>query len=454
MIAAEALLAKWARVVQEDPGALLVGEGGRSTWTDRRGVELLRQDWSTRLRPGCLPRTVVMAQSANGADWLGLALAVWELDAILVPLDPLTREAERARLVEALRPALEIVDGAVKAHANPRRFRAPVILGKVTSGSSGTPKALFFSAAEMIADGRQVESGMGIGRGDLNLAAIPFGHSYGLGNLVLPALIAGRPVVCASAVFPRVLIEEAVWGGATVFPATPPLLRSLLRTDLTSDDWPQLRLVICAGARLDPALACSFATEFGRPVHNFYGSSETGGIAFDRSGKMGQRGETVGMPLPGVRLTSSRSGRLVVSSPAVCSHGNRCRLDGQPAVVLADRGQLKDDGAIILRGRTAKLLKIGARRVDAREIEGVLRTVPGVVDCLVALCPGGGEGDILGAVVAGNPDRAHLRSVAKASLAAWKVPKRFRVIPEMPITARGKLDRAAALAWLTSNEPH
>lgn len=448
---AASLLAAWRRLLEAAPDAPLCAEGASGRWTSRAGVEALRRAWLERLPPAVGTGRAVFLQEENGPGWLGLVLALWTRGAIAIPLDPLTREAERDRLAAAINPIACVVGERITIRPSRRSWRAPVVLGKVTSGSTGTPKTLLFSAAEMAADGAQVEAGMGIGEGDCNLAAIPFGHSYGLGNLVLPALTRGRPVVCASAVFPRVLVAEAAGAGATVFPATPPLLKGLLRAGMRAADWPGLHLVISAGARLDPVLARAFAEEFGRPIHNFYGSSETGGIAFDRTGEHGLTGGAVGEPLPGVTLRTTATGRLCVASAAVARYRNRRRVGAQAAVVLADRGGLDPAGAVVLRGRLSQLLKIGARRVDPHEIERVLRAVPGVTDCVVAACPVEG-GEALGAVVAGSASRSALRAAARAGLAAWKVPKRLRVVPELPHNARGKVDRAAVLALLGEQE--
>lgn len=449
MRAAEALLTAWESRLREHPEAPLVADGERCQWHDRAAVEALRRKLAARLPPDWKPGSLVLMQCDNGAHWLGTALAVWSRGAVLVPIDPLTRVAERERLVKALRPAVLVHEKKIESFGKGRFFRNPVVLGKLTSGSTGVPKALFFAASELLADARQVESAMGIGSGDVNLAAIPFGHSYGLGNLVLPALVEGRPVVCASAVFPHVLVEEGARAGATVLPATPPLLKSLLRTGLSGPLWPALRLVISAGARLEPALARDFFKTFGQRVHNFYGSTESGGIAFDATGEAGEDGWSVGQALPGLHLGKARDGRLIVSSPAVYRFQNRRSFKGLPAVVLADRGEYKPNGDVVLQGRTEKLIKVGARRVDRREIEGVLKALSGVVDCRVLLYPSE-NAEILGAVIVGTASLAEIRQGAKQSLAAWKVPKRIRLVKAFPLTARGKEDRLAMLELLGS----
>src|SRR5690606_15666449 len=103
---------------------------------------------------------------------------------------------------------------------------------KLTSGSTGSPRAIPFTDAEMLADGRQICAGVEIGPDDVNFGLIPFGHSYGLGNLVLPLLSQGTAIVSGAAAFPHAMAAAIADWRATVFPAVPALLRALVMSDV------------------------------------------------------------------------------------------------------------------------------------------------------------------------------------------------------------------------------
>ena len=75
--------------------------------------------------------------------------------------------------------------------------------------------------------------------------------------------------------------------------------------------------MISAGAPLPPETARRFRERFGVPVQTFYGSSESGGITFDRRGDAAERG-TVGTPIDGVEI--DLDGGLRVRSPAVAAY--------------------------------------------------------------------------------------------------------------------------------------
>ena len=76
----------------------------------------------------------------------------------------------------------------------------------------------------------------------------------------------------------------------------PALLRLLTEVDVDRRPWRRVRLVISAGAVLPAEVAQRFQARCGRKIHNFYGSSETGGIAYDRTGEATRDGRSVGRP--------------------------------------------------------------------------------------------------------------------------------------------------------------
>ena len=134
---------------------------------------------------------------------------------------------------------------------------------------------------------------MEIAPGDRNLGAIPFGHSYGLGNLVLPLIVQGTPIINSQEILPEPLARQIRRFGATVLPSVPAVLRALAASSVDAADLRSLRRVISAGAPLRPEVARDFHDRFGLPIHNFYGSSETGGICFDRTGEATLAGRSV-----------------------------------------------------------------------------------------------------------------------------------------------------------------
>jgi len=314
----------------------------------------------------------------------------------------------------------------------------PGCLIKITSGSTGAPRDFAFTAAQMRADGRQICAGMGIRPNDLNVGLVPFGHSYGLGNLVVPLLTQGTAILCGLSPLPHPLAHAIAHWHPTVFPAVPPLLRALAEANVPHAGLASIRTVISAGAPLAPSVAEAFHRRFGRRIHIFYGSTETGGITYDRTGRAALVAGRVGRPLPGVRLRFRVRGRFSVESPAVFTLGNRRHRGRMGQHCPPDLGQPSADGNLLLIGRSGRQLKVAGRRLEPREVEEALRRLPGVADAWVAADPRRSEG--LVAVVAGPASPEGLRAALQSVLAGWKIPRRYILIDDLPRNARGKAD--------------
>jgi len=382
-------------------------------------------------------RAVVFA-APNGFAWLEIFLGLLKAGAVAVPLDAAEPAAAQEQLAVSLRAGFRWDGTKLVASAGARRYSDPAIcLIKVTSGSTGQPRALVFTAAQMLADARQVTASMGIRSCDLNYALIPLGHSYGLGNLTIPLLAQGVPLVCGSAPLPHAIAADFARWQPTVFPGVPAIWRVLAASEITLDS---LRLGISAGAPLSPEVARDFAARFGRRLHSFYGSSETGGIAYDPTGQATLNGG-VGRAMRGVTLQAMRGSRLHVSSAAVVTYGNRRRSGSLGAWVMPDRATVDSRGGVSLLGRRGATVKIAGRRVNLVEVADRLRRLPGVREAWVGVSAG--TEPILGAVVASDRTAVELRAALLADTAAWKIPKKLQVVATLPVTARGKTDARA-----------
>ena len=431
----------WQETVRRAPSALAVidGETGRA-WT-RAELEEAARAWFARQGPHSAVggRFVLMAEP-NGAQWFHVFLGLLHAGAIPVPADSTEPAATLIETARAIGAAWIWNGGTLEPVASRRPVRRrDLCLIKLTSGSTGIPRARRFTHAAMRGDGSQVCASMGIRPDDVNLAVIPLGHSYGLGNLVVPLLTQGTALVCSASPLPNVLATDCARWRPTVFPAVPTLLRALVRADVDPADFSSLRLVISAGAALPPCDAAAFAEKFGRRAHGFYGASETGGICYDRTGEATLTGRSVGAPMEGVTLHWRRGRRFAVQSAAVIGSG---------CFVPADRGRCNDLGELVLLGRAGRLVKIAGRRLDLAEIEAALRAVPGVRDACAMAHPT--LADALAAAVATNLAPAALRQALRATLAPWKIPERLLVLPEFPHTSRGKTDRRRIEALLAA----
>lgn len=442
------LLAAWEKTVRAAPGAVALIDAGTERRLTRAQLDAEGNAWCEEHGRDLAGRTVVFAE-LNGPGWWRVFLGLLKSGAVMVPLDPGEPEAAQRATATAIRAAWLWSGGKLHAitERGGRRARDGRRIVKLTSGSTGAPRALAFTDAQMLADGRQVCAGMDIRADDVNFALIPLGHSYGLGNLVVPLLAQGTAMICGDSALPHAIAEAIALWKPTVFPTVPALLRALALADVPPERLASLRTVISAGALLAPEIATAFRTRFGKCIHSFYGSSETGGITYDRTGEAALTGRSVGTPLPGVRLMLGRGQRFAVESAAVFTLGNRRRAaNGFGAHCPADLAELTADGELTLLGRAGRTVKIAGRRLDLAEVERALRQLPGVHDALVA--PHAGRAETLAAVVASDESPDTLRARLRERMAAWKIPKKIVTLPAFPLTARGKPDTARLRALL------
>jgi acyl-CoA synthetase (AMP-forming)/AMP-acid ligase II len=437
------LLSAWEKTLRRCGGQRAIVQAADGRGVTFRELDAAARTWLSRHAPArdALAGRAVVFALPNGIRWFEVFIGLMHAGAVAVPLDANEPVVAQQRTAEALRAGCWLAGENFVSLSRARRFRDPATcLIKLTSGTTGRPCPLVFTAAQMLADAQQVCRTMGIGVSDLNYAQIPFGHSYGLGNLVFPLLAHGVPVVCGAMPLPHAIAAEFAAWRPTVFPSVPAVWRALATADVDANAFASLRLAISAGAPLPPEVARAFEARFGKRLHAFYGSSETGGIAYDRSGTATLAGG-VGRAMHGVRITSLRGQRIRVASAAVFTSGNRRRDAGQGAWVTADRVAIDRRGRLALLGRSGTIVKIGGRRVNLAEVSARLRRVAGVRDAWVAVSRA--TEPLLGAAIVSERSAEQVRAELLADTAAWKIPKRWAVLREFPLTARGKPDTRA-----------
>lgn len=262
---------------------------------------------------------------AAGREWTFGALA--EALAALPRLQPgdLAAAAAEDGLVAFLLKTLQAWrDGAVlapveKAAETPARL--PELPGavahvKTTSGSTGRPRRVLFTAAQLAADHGQIRETMRLDISAPNLAVISPAHSYGFSNLVLPLLLGGMPLIAPGNPLPATLrraLAEA--GGPVTLPAVPVLWRAWHQAGALAGA--RLALAITAGAPMPLELEVAIYEQAGLKVHNFYGASECGGIAFDDREEPRASASEAGRPMSAARLSVGEDGCLEVRGAAV-----------------------------------------------------------------------------------------------------------------------------------------
>jgi long-chain acyl-CoA synthetase len=336
---------------------------------------------------------------------------------------------------------------------------------KLTSGSSGTPRAIALSSRQLVADTVQIFRTMGVGGGDVTLAAIPLSHSYGVGSCLVPLLLAGTPLVVPASTLPAALAEALARARVAHLPAVPAMVRAIA----TLSDLPRfehLRVVLSAGAPLAPVDAAAFHAATGRKVHVFYGSSECGGITYDRGEAPVHEEGAVGTALAGVTvevvdgdgnpLPCGSEGRVRVLSRAaalaILPPTDHPRTLEPGRFLTGDLGRLDAAGRLTLTGRVAEELNVAGRKVHPEEVRRVLLELPGVRGAVVVGVPDPHRGQLVAALIETGPEcglSVHaVLQACRARLAPHKVPRRVVLVDRLPSSERGKLPRDEVLRLL------
>lgn len=368
----------------------------------------------------------------NHPDWPSILLACLRLRRIALPLEKSTTAEQRAA-------ALKICAGD---WSQPR----PVLL-KLTSGTTAAPRAIRFGSKQLLADCTQICQTMGLTEHDLNFAVIPLSHSYGFSNLVTPLLARGIPMVVSRDRLPRALLDDLARTNATVFPGMPIFYQAFCEMD-EPPPLPHLRLCISAGAPLPLEIAHKFREKFGRPIHSFYGSSECGGICYDREAHL-LEGGFVGQPMEGVSLElimpAAPASQIRVRS-AAAGDGYFPEPDEEklgPGYFVPDDLLSQSETGLRIVGRLSDVINVAGKKVNPAEVEAELLRFKGVRAAVVF----GREStlrneEVAACVVAGEGVRElDLLDFCRERLSGWQVPKRIFFVEEIPVNERGKVSR-------------
>ena len=285
-------------------------------------------------------------------------------------------------------------DGAVLVPDDGSGLSLPPIAGhtggfchlKVTSGSTGRPRHVMFRPEQLAADAAQIVATMGLRSDWPNLGVLSMAHSYGFSNLVLPLLLHGIPLWLLDSPLPETLRRALRANRPFTLPAVPAMWQAWERVGV---DLTHVRLAISAGAPLPVALESAAFERTGLKIHNFYGSSECGGIAYDRSDRPREQATLIGTPMVGVSVTIDPvSGCLKIISPAVAdgywpTDQVTPHDPGNGAWLSQDLARIDEAGVVYMLGRAGDFISVAGHKISPEVIEDVLHRVAGVLGCVV-----------------------------------------------------------------------
>ena len=328
-----------------------------------------------------------------------------------------------------------------------------------TSGTTGRPKGVPLTHANLLSSMRAAMRAWRWDANDVLVHALPFTHQHGLGGVHM-TLLAGSRAVVHSRFDPARLCAAIESEGATVLFAVPAIYEKLAAWEgIEEADCSSLRLPIAGSSALSPALARRVSSLLGRDVLERYGSTESGlsvSNPYDGPRKFG----SVGFPLPGTELSivdevggtlePGKDGEIVLRGPQVFS-GYWNLPDATEENFYAggwfrtgDVGRVDpEDGHLTVTGRLKEMIISGGLNIYPREAELVLEDHATVEGAAVVGIPSERWGEEVVAFIVpagdGGVDEGDLSAHARESLSAYKCPKRFFVVDDLPRNEMGKV---------------
>ncbi len=321
-------------------------------------------------------------------------------------------------------------------------------LSLCTSGSSGEPKRIDKTLRQLANEVEALEPLWGADLGEACIiGSVATQHIYGLLFRVLWPLCAGRPFVRRQLAFSEDLQRASREYPAFAWVASPALLKRMG----DNLDWPALsavRRVFSSGGALPPEAAQSLHQRLQQWPTEILGSSETGGIAW-------RQGESLWQPFAGVELSQDSDGALLISSPY---------LPAGHVEHSADAARIAADGRFELLGRLDRIVKLEEKRISLPMLEQALAAHDWVAEARLGVIQENRAS--LGALLVLSESglfalREHgrrgltetLRKHLSQHCEALALPRRWRLLRQMPLNSQGKLAQADVEALLLAARP-
>jgi len=399
-----------------------------------------------------------LALYLDDAAELAIALlAAWRAGiAVLLPADaqPQTRQRMSTQCELWLdSTGVATLDGLLDADSA-ALLPAPLDLDQCqltlcTSGSSGEAKLIDKSLRQLANEVTALEQLWGEQLGNATiLGSVATQHIYGLLFRVLWPLCAGRVFLRRAQPFPEDLQRESLAsGGDFAWVASPALLKRM-GNNLNWQALRAVRQVFSSGGALPPETAIELQNLLGQWPTEIYGSSETGGIAWRQGGELWT-------PFAGIELGQNGEGALHLTSPYLPA-GHREQT--------ADAVELQANGRFALRGRLDRIIKLEEKRISLPMLEQALLGHEWVSDVRLGVVQQGRA--YLGALVALSPAGLHaLRNQGRKTVTetlrrhlaghceAIALPRRWRLLAQLPYNNQGKLAQATVETLLAAPRP-
>jgi len=337
-----------------------------------------------------------------------------------------------------------------------------------TSGTTGFPKGVMLTHANLISNADSCMKVMDISHNDRILLFLPLFHSFSFTVCVILPIYAGATIVLLPSVKPFSRVINAIFkeritffiGVPTIYnilsrKRIPFFLRYVVRYLL------KIKACISGAAPLPPETTHEFEKRFNVPLLQGYGLTEASPVVSVNPLKGIRKPESVGPPIPGVevavvdengkRLPIGEVGELIVKGPNVM-RGYFNNEDATRETIkdgwlyTGDMARIDKDGYIYIVDRKKDLIIVDGMNIYPREVEDVVLKISAVDECAMVGIPDGRGSEVT--VLFVKPKEGYevgdkeIRGYLKRHIAGFKIPRRIIITDTLPKTSTGKIKKA------------
>lgn len=333
-----------------------------------------------------------------------------------------------------------------------------------TSGSTGMPKAVVSTHAQVVFAVKAIASQLAYRVDDVVWCALPLSFDYGMYQIFLSTLAGARLHLASPADTGPTLPRHLVSSAATVLPAVPALARGLARMlSRPGATVPALRLLTNTGAAMPPEVLRDLRARIPTlRVQLMFGLTECKRAAIMPVDEDLRRPDACGRALPGTEILvvdadgatvpPDTVGEIVVRGPHVMAgYWRRAELTAQrfprveglfPQLRTGDHGWLDAEGYLYFVGRRDDIYKERGIRVSVTEVEAAAYRIP-QIQAAAVLPPRVEDGrDSATLFVVSELTAPEVLAALRTELDELKTPRTCLVVPDIPMTRNGKVDRA------------
>jgi amino acid adenylation domain-containing protein len=362
-------------------------------------------------------------------------------------------------------------DFAGEVDANPPGIELDLAMIVYTSGSTGFPKGVMMTHANIAAAAGSITAYLESRPEDVVLSVLPLAFDYGLYQALMCAKVGATLVLEKSFAFPALVLEKLRAEQVSGFPLVPTLAAVLLQMrSLKPGMFPRLRYITNTAAALPRAHIERLRELFpSARLYSMYGLTECKRCTYLPPEELERRADSVGIAIPGTeayvvdeqgsRAAPGVTGELVIRGPHVMkgywndeeASARALRAGPYPwekVLYTGDLFRADEDGYLYFVGRKDDIIKTRGEKVSPREVENVLYELAAVREAAVIGVPDPLLGTAIKAIVVAEPgltERDVLRHCV-ARLEDFMVPSMVEFRGQLPKSENGKIARKELVA--------